>query len=988
MEIFDSSVSSDKYLHSSRNSYDYHIFNKNHHKNAKLNSTFPTHTTMPSILDFFKRSAFFSLFTLTLNLFALNLFALNLSASPKPVDLRCEGLVDPLAATATPQLTWRLRPSESERGQLQSAWQILVASRPQLLEQDKADLWDSGKVEAKRSPKVPYAGKALSASQECYWKVRYWDEDGQVSDWSQTAKWEVALLSPADWKGAEWIDDGKDNPTKDEDFYNIDPAPLLREAFDLSKPVAQARLHLAGLGLCYPSLNGERLADQVFDPQWTNFDERILYRTLDVTALLEEGTNCLGLSLGNGWYNPLPMRMWGRRNLREALPVGRPRAIACLIIEHTDGSETTITTGPGWTTTEGPTLKNSIYLGEVHDARLAIPDWNHPDYDESKWRPARVRDYPLELLQPLIAPPVRLGEPFTAEEVSSPAEDVYIVDFGRNFTGLPEMRFDVPEGTEITLRFGELLHEDGTLNPLSSVCGQIKRMVELEDGTVQSIGGPGAPEIAWQQDVYIARGGDERYRPDFTFHGFRYLEITGLPYEPESEDFRGLYMRSDLAKKGRFASSNELLNQIQKTILNSFITNVVTVQSDCPHRERFAYGGDIVASSEAFLMNYDMAGFYAKTVRDWTDAALPDGRLTDTAPFVGVDYCGVGWAMVHPLLLEQLHQHYGARELIETNLPAAIRWLDAEAERREDHLVMTGLGDHEAIGAKVAGPALTTPMFVHSAQRIARLAKSIGREKDAARAMRYAKESAAAWEKAFLDRNTGKIAIGTQSHQTFALGFGETAPRTQNRIFDYLVADLTSVEDSPRLTTGIYGTRILLEQLSQRGRSDLAYGLAARETFPSWGYMLKNGATTLWENWEGSDGNFSNNHPMFGSISAWFFRWLGGIQPAEHAIGFDRIHIRPQTVSGLEWVKSSHESIRGTIVSNWSTSPAGAEYEIVIPPNTIAHIELQAAQGATVTESGKAVNQADGIKVLPPQSLDSVRMKVLSGHYTFSVSEK
>ncbi len=919
---------------------------------------------------------------------ALTLLSLQLAAEMLPVDLRCEGKVNPLAVPGEPRLTWQLATPGKTRAQMQSAWQVLVASSPDLLAPDRADLWDSGKQPAQRSPQVAYAGQALAAGQQCYWKVRVWNQDDVASTWSADAYFEIAPMTPADWRGAVWIDDGKDNPARDEDFYRDDPAPLLRKVFSLDKPVVRARLHLAGLGLSYPSLNGERLADHVFDPQWTNFDKRILFRTLDVTAQLQAGANCLGIELGNGWYNPLPLRMWGRRNLREALPVGRPRAIACLVIEHSDGSQSIIKTGPGWTTMEGPTLSNSIYLGEVRDARKAIPGWNRPDYDAAAWRPVRVRDEPLEPLLPLLAPPVRLSEAFPAEAVSSPEPGVFIVDFGRNFTGLPEIALDLPAGTKLTFRFGELLYEDGSLNPMSSICGQIKRNIQLEDGTVQSMGGPGAPEIAWQQDVYIARGGGERYRPDFTFHGFRYMEITGLPAAPRTADVRGRYINSDLATKGQFLASNQLLNQIQQLTLNSFISNVVTVQSDCPHRERFAYGGDIVATSEAYLMNYDMAGFYAKTVRDWTDAALPDDRLTDTAPFVGVDYCGVGWAMVHPLLLEQLHQHYGARDLIAANLPAALRWLDAEAARRENHLVVTGLGDHEALGGKAAGPALTTPKFIHSARRVARLANIVGWEDAAARMQHYAEESQAAWEAACLDPASGRVAQGTQSQQTFALEFTQTASRSQDRIFDYLVQDLTAPADGPRLTTGIYGTRILLEQLSHRGRSDLAYALATRETFPSWGHMLANGATTLWENWEGSDGNFSNNHPMFGSVSAWFFRWLGGIQPATDAIGFDRIHIRPQLVPGLEWVKSTHQSIRGPIVSNWTAGPAANTHEIVIPPNTIAIVELPAAIDATVTESGKPVQQATGIKVLPRESMHAIRMKVLGGHYHFNVTRK
>ncbi|MGB0744958.1 MAG: family 78 glycoside hydrolase catalytic domain, partial [Opitutales bacterium] len=848
-----------------------------------------------------------------------------------------------------------------------------MASSPGLLKQNKGDLWDSGKTEASRSFHVRYSGNPLPAGTVCYWKVRSWDHDGRASDWSEIAKWEVALANPADWDGAKWIDDGKDNPTRDQDFYKPDSAPLLREEFEIMKPVAKARLHVAGLGLCYPSLNGERISDQVFDPQWTRFDKRILYRTHDVSKLLQEGVNCIGLELGNGWYNPLPMRMWGRRNLREALPVGRPRAIAYLVVDFTDGSQITVKTGPSWKTSEGPTIRNNIYLGELHDARRAIPGWNKPGHDESGWRSVRVQDKPLETLMPLIAPPVRLAEPFQARSVSSPETGTYIVDFGRNFTGLPEIDLEVPEGTEILFRYGEILDDDGSLNPLTSACGQIRPKESVEGSDKKSVGGPGAPITAWQQDIYIARGGGETYRPNFTFHAFRYMEITGLPYKPRAEQFSGYPIRSDLQTRGKFASSNELLNRIQELCLNTFLANVVTVQSDCPHRERFAYGGDIVATSDAFFMNFDMKGFYAKTVRDWADSALPDGRLTDTAPFVGIDYCGVGWAKVHPLLLEQLHQYYGAYDLIEEQLPVAMRWLDAEAARRENDLVKSGLGDHEALTDGEWGSKLTTPVFIDSARRIARLARIVDETELAERAEAYAEESLAAWKIRFLDAENGIVAEGTQTAQTFALAFAGLAPETQTRIFQRLVGKVTEIQDAPRLTTGIFGTRILLEELSKRGRSDLAYGLATREAFPSWAWMLANDATTLWEAWDVEDRNYSLNHPMFGSISAWFYRWLGGIQPADDAVAFDRFYIRPQVQPELKWVKSAYRSVRGNIVSNWSTKASQTKHEIVIPPNTVAIIELPAAEGSKITEGGKALNRVKGINLLPGKSKNTVR---------------
>ncbi|BCX46301.1 alpha-rhamnosidase [Haloferula helveola] len=857
----------------------------------------------------------------------------------------------------------------------------MVASSEELLSKDEGDLWDSGKTGTERLPGTKYEGKAVETGTVCHWKVRWWGSGDQPSPWSEPATWEPAPGKPADWKGARWINDGGTNPDNDADFYKPDPAPLMRKEFKIGKPVTRARLHVAGLGLGHPSIDGERLDDHVFDPPWTRFDKRIFFRTHDVTSQLNEGTHCLGIELGNGWYNPLPLRMWGRRNLREALPVGRPRAILCLVAEHSDGTTTVVTSGEEWKTAPGPTLRNSIYLGEERDARLAVDGWSKPGFDDAKWQPVKVAGEPLEPLQPLLMPPVRLAEALPAKAVTSPSEGVHIVDFGTIFTGIPEIAINAPAGTRIGFRFGELLHEDGTLNPMTSVCGQIKGTRKGPDGKPMSVGGPGAPEIAWQQDVYIARGEGERYRPDFTFHSFRYMEVTGLS-EVLADTCQAFPMRTDLADTGSFSCSNESLNRIQEMCRRTFLANVVTVQSDCPHRERFGYGGDIVATSEAYLMNFDMASFYAKTVRDWADSALPDGRLTDTAPFVGVDYCGVGWAMVHPLLLEQLYQHYGDRSLIEEQFPVAMKWFEVEAGRRKDNLVTIGLGDHEALD-KGRGPAVSTPMFIDTALRMARLAKIIERGNDAKQLEAWAEESRKAWAEAFLSEK-GVVADGSQSQLCFALGFHAAPEGARKDVFARLIDNLTAPEDSPRLSTGIYGTRILLEQLSANARSDLAYSLADRDTFPSWKWMLENGATTLWEHWAGSDGTYSNNHPMFGSVSEWFFRWLGGIQCAPDAVGFDRAVIRPQVVGDLTWVKSSHETIRGTITSDWSIDGKVRQFDITIPVGVTAKVELPAKAGDIITESDKPLQDRSDIGFTDRG--DGLGIEIGSGSYSFKVT--
>lgn len=901
----------------------------------------------------------------------LAIFASFSDATLTPVDLTVDGRVAGTTATTIPKFSWRVE--ADGRNQAQKAYEILVAESAELLEKNVADVWDSGKRQTLREPWIPYTGKPLAAGSTYYWKVRCWDEKDVVSEWSPVATFETALMHPNDWRGAKWMDDGRENPQQDKDFYQPDPAPLFRKVFSIEKPIVRARLHVAGLGYAIASFNGRRLTDAPLDPPWTAFDKRILFRTHDVTQALMPGKNCIGLTLGNGWHNPLPLRMWGHRNIRGSMAVGRPRAIALIVIDHPDGSQTTVATGPDWQVAQGPTLRNSVYLGEERDARLTIDGWDTADYDAKAWKTARAVDAPMATLRPLLdMPPVRETENIPAASITTCKPGIHIVDFGVNFTGLPIIDLDVPAGTRIVLRFGEILHPDGSLNPMTSVCGQIKGLRKNDKGEANPIGGPGAPEIAWQQDVYITREGKQTYRPDFTFHAFRYMEISGLEKAPAKESIRAVRLHSDLPTAGSFSCSNDLLNRIQQITRNTFVNNVISVQSDCPHRERFGYGGDIAVTSEAYMMNYDMSGFYAKTIRDWADGARPDGNFTDTAPFVGVQYCGVGWAMAHPLLLEQHYQHYGNIALIREQLPAAKRWFVLEASKRKNGLVPTGLGDHEAF-KRLGGPPVTTPMFIDTALRMARLCLIVGEEQEATTYLAMVPESFDAWSKAYHDAKTGSVGGNTQSELALALGFRAVGGKDREAVMKQLIAQVESQPDGPSLTTGIFGTRFLLELFSQSGRHDLSYQLATRKTFPSWGHMLENGATSLWETWQQSDNTFSHNHPMFGSISAWFFRHLGGIQIADDAVGADRLLISPKPVAGLTWVKCSHRTIRGTVISDWKTSEKESEFVIVIPPDTTAVIELPMGKGDVITEKTSGAT--------PPSS----RIQVGSGTYHYLV---
>lgn len=874
-------------------------------------------------------------------------------------DLRCERRRNPLAIDdPAPRLSWVL--TSDVRGQRQTAYRVLVSSSERLLAEDRGDLWDSGKVGSSESVGVPYAGVALRSGQACVWKVRVWDGEGTESPWSEPGSWEMGLLGEDDWK-AQWLNDGKANPPTDESMLTPDPAPLFRKEFTLAKPVRRARLHITGLGYYEASVNGVRAGDHVLDPGWTAYGHHVLYSTYDVTEALRQGANCLGVTVGNGWYNPLPLRMWGHLNLREHLTIGRPRFIARLTIDHDDGTSTAIVSDQSWKTAEGPLRFNSIYLGEIYDARLEQPGWDSAGFDDSAWRTPGVATEPVGPLRAQSQPPIRITERIPSVGVAEPKPGVMIYDLGQNMSGWVRVRFEspLPAGTAVTLRFGELLHADGTLNPMTSVAGQIKGTRRDAGGVERSVGGPGAPAIAWQSDMYIARGSvdgsdPEEYTPRFTFHGFRYVEVTGLPAGTPAErvSVTGLRLNSDVADVGSFECSNELLNRIQEMCRRTFLANIFSVQSDCPHRERFAYGGDIVATSEAFSLNFDMSGFYAKTVRDFSDAARPDGLFTDTAPFVGIQYCGVGWAMAHPHLLSQLRREYGDDRLVAEHYEAAKRWLLRVAREYPDGLITAGLSDHEAIEQRPA-TQMVTPLFVRSADLLAELARHLSKAEDAARFEALAEGSRTAYRRAFPVMGTAQ----TQASLAFLLEHRIAAEEDRSKVLALLIDDLRGRREG-RLTTGIMGTKSMLDQLSREGRADVAYDLVNRTDFPGWGWMLANGATTLWEHWALSDNTFSHSHPMFGSVSQWLYNWLGGIQPAPEARGFDSILIRPQFVPGLDWVRCSHRSVRGEIVSHWRREGHRVVMDVEIPVGATALVYVPAEAAESITESGRAVSAA------------------------------
>jgi alpha-L-rhamnosidase len=895
-------------------------------------------------------------------------------------ELRCDYRVHPLDVdNPRPCLGWILR--SDRRSERQTAYQILVATQPDRLTPERADLWNSGKVASANSVAAPYRGKPLGSRTVCCWKVRAWDGDDKPGAWSRASAWEMGLLAAQDWQG-QWLNDGKPNPVKPADFYREDPAPQFRKDFTLSRKIARARLSISGLGYYEAHMNGERIGDRCLDPGWTRYSARALYSTYDVTARLRSGANCLGVTLGNGWYNPLPLRMWGRYDLRDSLPVGRPRFIAQLEITFKDGGRQTLSSDTTWKVADGPIRFNSIYLGEVFDARRITPGWDRPGFlESSEWRTPAVASEPIGPLRAQSQPPIRVTATLKPRGVTEPSPGVFLYDMGENFAGWVRMRMAAPAGTKILLRYGELLNKNGTLNPMTSVAGQVKGSRKNAEGQTESIGGPGAPPIAWQSDTYIASGnGLESYTPRFTFHGFRYVEVTGMPGTPTLDMLTGLRLNADVPRAGTFTCSDPLLNNIQAMCDRTFLSNLFSVQSDCPHRERFGYGGDIAATSEALMMNYDMATFYAKVVRDMQESALPDGMLTDTAPYVGIQYCGVAWAMAHPLLQRQLYRYYGDRQLIEEQFDASRRWLDLVAKQTPDHIIKEGLNDHESLDPAPT-PVMVTPLYAASAGTVGELAEILGREAEAAQYRLLAADIRKAYAEKFVDPGTGKVGPGTQGSQAFAL-YQDAVPAPQREAA--MATLLANIHDAHKdhISTGIFGTKYLLDVLSREGHSDVANTLVSQKTMPGWAWMLENGATTLWEHWEGSDNTYSQNHPMFGSVSQWLTQWVGGIQPADDAVGFDHIVLRPQLVGNLSQVVSRYHSVRGDIVSNWVRNGRRVFFYFDIPANATALVYLPTEK--SVLESNIPVARAPGVSFVRTEAQQTL-YRIGSGRYEFSI---
>jgi len=729
---------------------------------------------------------------------------------------------------------------------------------------------------------------------------------------------------------AQWIEDGRPLPASDSLFYLDWPAPLFRKEFKVPSSVRHAKLYITAAGYYNVTLNGKKVGENVLDPAWTDYSKRIYYTEYDVTSLVNKGGNCLGVVLGNGFYNPLPLRKWGHRNLREDLKkVGKPVFIARLHITYRNGWSEEIVSDQSWKYNFGPLTRNSVYLGVTYDARKEIRAWDKAGFDDSSWEAARPGFKPGGELQQSFFPPVRITREIQPVGISSPEEDVYLVDMGEVFTGTYKIRIRGNRGDTISFRFGERIYPDGNVNPMTTVIGQIKR---------RGVGGPGAPDIAWQSDQYIL--GDKSpvwFTPSFTYHTFRYMEIEGLSRKPGLAEVRGLSIHSNLEAPNSFSSSSDLLNLIQDATLRTFRANLVSVQSDCAAREKFGYGGDVNATSESFIYNFDMQAFYRKTIYDWVDA-MKDSSFVDTAPFTGVEYCGISWESAFLITQYYLYLYYGDSLLIEELYDLDRQWMEKVAFIHPNWIIDRGLADHESL-EPVPVELTGTCHYLQCARIMATFAGLMNDPEG----IRHYEELAQRLKKLIKTEFWDVRSVGDINRQTLyaALLYHGVIPEEELAAAEDSLLSAFRNGPSGHFNTGIFGTKYILETLSEHGSPGLVFDVVNSTAYPGWGFMIDRGATTIWETWKESDNTYSNCHPMFGSVTEWYYRWLAGIRPDPAYPGFREFILAPSVPAGLDEVQCSYLSPFGKIISNWKKLDDGSvRYELAIPDGSRARISL------------------------------------------------
>lgn len=898
------------------------------------------------------------------------------------VHLRVDYKHNPRAVVSKqPTMSWEL--VSANRNVKQIAYHILVADSPEKLQRSLGNVWDSGRVTSSKSIQILYSGQTLLATQDYYWKVKVWDNQGTVSDWSTTAKWQMGLMTKQDWKGAQWIaynelDKDRIDPLpksdKKDTYYDNNVLPILRRSFRLEKKIARATLYISGLGHFELHANGQKVGDHFLDAGWTKYDHEVLYETFDLTACLQKGENAIGILLGNGFYYIPPVK---GRYRKQKVAFGYPKMMARLHLIYTDGSSADVVSNEDWKVDKSPITFSSIYGGEDYDARLEQSGWDSSGFDDAHWQRAQVVAG-ITNLQPQTAEPLKVFEQFDAQGKRQSPNGNWVYDLGQNASGIVSLTVKGKAGDTVRIYPGELLHNGAV--------------------TQKATGSPYYFE-------YVLKGAvEESWQPRFSYYGFRYLEVRGaVPQgadnprkQPELVQLQGLHIRNAAAEVGTFHSSNALFNRTHELIDWAIKSNMVSVLTDCPHREKLGWLEQTHLMGASAKYRYDLATLLRKTVNDMMLSQLPNGLVPAIAPeFVEFTWGGEmfrdspEWGSASIILPWYLYKWYGNREVLETAYPMMKKYMEYLAGKADKHLLKQGLGDWYDLGPEPPGVSQLTPMgvtgttiYYYNLQLLMAIAELLGQTADKDHFASLAIEVKKAFNDAFFDLSTKQYASGSQTANAMALYMRLVEPSYREDVLQDLIRDIRQGDN--RLTAGDIGYRYVLRVLEQEGYSDVIYDMNSRSDLPGYGYQLAKGATALTESWQAS-ARVSNNHFMLGHLMEWLYSGLAGIRQEEDGVAFNKIKIYPEVVGDINAAEATYHSPYGRIASSWKKEGDVFALTVSVPANTDANVYLPVAGNHIVYEGKLPVEQA-GINIIGEEKGRKI-LAVGSGDYHFVVKE-
>ena len=895
--------------------------------------------------------------------------------------IKCNGFENPVGTREIPDFSWILK--SDKREQIQTAYHIIVGSEKNLVKKNTGDIWDSGKILSGQSAWISFEGSKLLPGKQYYWSVRVWDGNDKPSAWSNTGKFVTGLFDKNDWSGARWIGyeeipdslllvpgvHGEGNNLGDVAKKRT-TVPYFRKEFLLDRKITHALVFVCGLGQYELYINGNKIGDQFLSPGWSDYRKTCFYNTFDVTENLKQGLNSVGTIVGNGFYN-----INRERYRKLVIAYGAPKMILKIEVQYSDGSKEIITSDETWKTSSSPVTFTSIYGGEDYDSRLEQDGWDKPGFNDANWKPALLVKEPSGTLKPENDHPVKVAEVIAGNKIIQHGDSLYVYDFEQNASGIIKITVHGEKGQKIRFLPGELLGEDSLV-------------------TQKATGSP-------YYFTYILKGGiEEVWMPKFTYHGFRYIQAEGaVPAKypnpgdlPVISDIRLLHTRNSSPIAGSFKCSNELFNSIYNLINWSIKSNMASVATDCPHREKLGWLEQTHLMGNSIKFIYDIHNLYDKIIDDMMEAQLESGLVPDIAPeyvpFTDGFRDSPEWGSACIILPWDMYEWYGDMEAVKKAYPMMKKYLSYLMDMSKDHILSHGLGDWYDLGPKFPGEAQLTPrevtatsIYFYDTKLLAEMARLIGNKEDAQYYTKMAEEIKKAFNKKFFNPVTNVYSTGSQTAYSMPLFFGMVDDSCKKEVVGNLIKSI--IDNNKALTAGDVGYRYLLRVLEQEGQSQLIYEMNSKTDVPGYGYQLSKGATALTESWAALK-YVSNNHMMLGHLMEWFYSGIGGIRQMPGSKSYDNILISPEITGDLTWAETTFNTIHGEIATSWKIEGNNLIISVTVPVNCNAVVAVPQSDPDKILENNIPVRQSEAVKKTEVSS-GKTYCEISSGEYIFKM---